>query len=254
MRSLWKGAITFGMVAIPAKLFGATEERKVSFHQVHAECSSRIQMPRWCPVCDRKVESDELVKGFEYAKGQMVTLSEADFETLPLKSLKAVEIVEFTRPEVIDPRQVKSSYFLAPEEVGGRAFNLLKQAMEVSGLVAIAKLAMREREHLSVMRPFGRVLLLQTLYWADELRSASELETAIPEAQPSEREVALASALVEKLIGDGNLAQYQDEYREALQRLVEAKLAGEVLEAPAVPVARDKDLVEELMASLGVKA
>ena len=143
MRSIWKGTISFGMVAIPAKLYTAAEDKRVSFHLVHRDCRSRIQLPKWCPNCERKLEPAEIQRVYEYAKGQYVPMEDADFQALPLKTLKTVEVVEFVDPAGIDPRVFDKSYFLAPDEMGGKAFCLLLRAMEETGLCAVAKLAYR---------------------------------------------------------------------------------------------------------------
>ena len=134
MRSIWKGTISFGMVAIPAKLYTAAEDRRVSFHLVHRDCRSRVQLPKWCPACERKLDPTEIQRVYEFAKGQYVPMEDADFQALPLKTLKTVEVVEFVDPGGIDPRVIEKSYFLAPDEMGGKAFCLLLRAMEETGL------------------------------------------------------------------------------------------------------------------------
>jgi len=237
------------MVAIPAKLFSATDDNRVSLHQYHAECGSRIQMPKWCPNCQKKLEAQEIKKGYELAKDQHIILEEADFELLPLRTLKTIEIVEFTDRSRIDIRCFSDCYFLTCEDIGAKAFCLFLKAMEKANVVAIAKLTYREREHLASIRPYDGVMLLHTLHYVDELRPYEELK---PRAVAiSDKEMELALMLVDKMRGDFELGKYHDEYREALEKLIEAKLAGEVITAPAEkpPVA---DVAEALLQSISL--
>lgn len=249
MRSIWKGSINFGMVAIPAKLYTATDDRRVSFHQIHADCGSRIQMPKWCPNCERKVEAQELKKGYEIAKDQHIILEETDFQSLPLKSLKTIEVVEFVDSSQIDLRCFDDCYFLSCEDIGAKAFTLFLKAMEQANLVAVAKLTYRDREHLSAIRPYDGVMLLQTLHYADELRAYDELKPR--EVAISDKETEMAQMLVDRMKADFDLTKYHNDYREAVERLIEAKLAGEVITAPAeqAPVT---DVADALLASLNM--
>jgi len=241
------------MVAIPAKLYTATDDKRVSFHQIHAECGSRIQMPKWCPNCQRKLEAQEIKKGYEIGENQHIILEEQDFQSLPLKSLKTIEITEFTDRSWIDVRCFDACYFLTCEDTGAKAFTLFLKAMEKSNLVAIAKLTYREREHLASIRPYDGVMLLHTLHYAEELRPYDELKPR--QVELSDKEMELALMLVDKMRGEFELGKYHDDYREALEKLIEAKLAGEVITAPAEkpPVT---DVAEALLQSLqltGVK-
>ncbi len=249
VRSVWKGTVGFGMVSIPVKLYGAVEEQAVRFNTLHRECGGRIQMPRWCPNCERRLEQAEMVKGYPVADDRFVVLEEQEFQALPVKSLKAIEVVEFVEASRIDPRHYDKPYFVAPDQAGGKAFALLLRGMEQVGKVAVAKLSMREREHLCTIRPFVEVLLLQTLYWADELRDAGAVKTSLP--QVTEQELKMAVTLIEALAGEGDLTGYKDEYREALVRLIEAKLHGETIEAAPVEEAKPtEDVMAGLMASI----
>lgn len=255
MRSIWTGSINFGMVSIPAKLYTATDDRRVPFHQYHAECGSRIQMPRWCPVCERKLETAEIERGYEISETRHIILEETDFQSLPLKSLKQIEVVEFVDSASIDIRAYADCYFLSCEDVGVKAFNLLLKAMEKVKLVAIAKLTYREREHLSAIRPYDGIMLLQTLHYADELRPHDELKPR-QMAMISDREMEMALALVKAMTAEFELANYHNDYREALEQLIEAKLDGKVI-TPIVPeLAPVTDVAEALIQSLklvGVK-
>jgi DNA end-binding protein Ku len=241
------------MVAIPAKLYTATDDNKVSLHQYHAKCGSRIQMPKWCPVCESKVEATEIRKGYEISDSQHIILEESDFESLPLKSLKQIEVVEFTDRSRIDIRCFDSCYFLTCEDTGAKAFTLFLKAMEKANIVAIAKLTYREREHLASIRPYDGIMLLNTLHYADELRPYGELK---PRAVAvSDNELELALMLIDKMRGDFDLAKYHDDYREALEKLIEAKLTGQVLpvEAQPAPVSDVADALLKSLQLVGVK-
>jgi len=256
MRSIWKGSINFGMVAIPAKLYTATDDLRVSFHQYHKDCGSRIQMPKWCPVCPdpvtnapgRRIEASEIQRGYELNKEQHIILEDADFWSLPLKSIKQIEVVEFVEATKIDMRAYDSCYYLTCEAPGTKAFLLFLKAMQTAKLVGIAKLAYRDKEHLSVIRPFNGIMLLRTLHYADELKPYKEL-IPMQGAMITDRETEMALTLVNAMKGEFNLAKYHDDYREALERLIEAKIAGEVVAAPAeqAPIS---DVADALMASL----
>ena len=243
------------VVSIPAKLFSPTEDKRVSFHQLHGECGSRLQMPKWCPNCNRKVESAEVKKGYEVAKGQNIMLEDTDFQNLPLKSLKSIEIVEFVQERQIDIRAFADYYFLSCEDIGAKPFALLMSAMKKADLMAIAKLCYREREHLSAIRPYNGIMLLHTLHYADELRPYEEIRPA--QVSLSEKDSELAQMLVDRMRGDFDLSKYHDDYREALERMIEAKLMGKteavITEPEKAPVA---DVAQALMQSLemlGVK-
>lgn len=251
MKALWTGSIGFGIVYIPCRLYSATRERGISFHQIHRDCNSRIQMPLWCPVCQRKVERSEIKKGYEIAKGEHVLLEESDFETLPLKTLKTIDIVHFCRPNQIDPRSYKEKhYYVVPEEIGLKAFSLLCQAMVKTKLIAIAKLTFRRKEELSAIRPFDDLFLLQTLYYSDEI---VDYKKPRPSRMMtfSEEELSLATKLIRSLKTKYlDLSKYHDEYEEALRKLIEAKMAGKVISVPETKPTKEGDLVEILKASI----
>ncbi len=252
-KSIWKGAMGFGMVSVPVKLYSATEEKAVRFNQLHKDCQTRIQMPRWCPTCNRKVEQAEIVKGYPVGDNQYVLMEEADFTSLPVKSLKTIDVVAFVEGNQIDPRHYSKSYFLAPEDAGTKAFSLFLQAMVKVSLVGICKLGYREREHLATIRAFGGVILLQTLYYADELRNPDEVAPKL--ADVSDKEMEMAITLLQTLqTPNANLGQYQDEYRKALLDRIQAKLNGQpITVAEATPEEPKMDLVDALMASINAE-
>lgn len=256
-RSIWKGSVGFGLVNVPCKLFGATDEQETRFNTLHRDCKARIKQVRSCTACGKEVSETlgNQVKGFEVGDGQYLIMEKADFEAVPVKTMQSVEVLAFSDASVLDPRQVAKSYFLAPDaKLGGaKAFSLLIRAMELSGRVGIVKLVYREREHLAVIRPYINVLLLQTLYYNNELRSASEVEVPLPEV--SKKELDMGIMLIKTLeVADPNLAQYKDEYQEALGKIIQAKVAGQpIVAATAEAPKQEMDLVEALMASIKAK-
>lgn len=248
-RSIWNGLITFGMVSIPVKLFVATESKDVSFNQLHAECHGRLKQLRWCPVCEREVAWGEIVRGYEYAKDQYVVLADEDFERLPLPSQRVIELSAFVRAEEIDPVYYEKSYYLEPDQAGVKPYTLLMRALREKGLTAVAKIALRNKERLCALRPLDGTLMLETLYYPDELRVQRGVELA--DIQVSERELEMAYQLIDLLSEPFDPAKYRDEYRAALMEIIEAKLAGqEVVEAPAPAEAKVTDLMAALQASV----
>lgn len=252
-KSIWKGAMGFGMVSVPVKLYSATKEKTVHFNQLHKDCQTRIQMPRWCPSCDRKVEQSEIVKGYPVGDNQYVLMEADDFTSLPVKSLKTIDVVAFVEGDRIDPRHYNKPYFLAPEDAGTKAFSLFLQAMGKVNMVGICKLGYREREHLATIRAFGGVILLQTLYYADELRNPDEVAPKL--ADVSDKEMEMAITLLQTLqTPNANLGQYEDEYRKALLDRIQAKLNGQpITVAEATPEEPKMDLVDALMASINAE-
>lgn len=248
-RSIWNGLITFGMVSIPVKLFVATESKDVSFNQLHAACHSRLKQLRWCPVCEREVGWDEIVRGYEYAKDQYVVLTDEDFEKLPLPSQRVIELSAFVNAEEIDPVYYEKSYYLEPDEAGVKPFALLMRALRDKGLTAIAKIAIRNKERLCALRPFDGTLMLETLYYPDELRVQKGVE--LPAIEVSERELHMAYQLIDLLAEPFDPAKYRDEYRAALMEIIEAKIAGQEVVAPPPPAeAKVTDLMAALQASV----
>ena len=248
-RSIWNGLISFGMVSIPVKLFTATDSKDISFRLLHRECNSRLKQLRWCPACEREVEWGETVRGYEYAKDQHVIVSDEDFDKLPLASKRTIELAAFVKAEEIDPVYYEKSYYLEPDEVGIKPFALLMKALKEKSLTAVAKIAIRNKERLCALRPMDGTLMLETLYYPDEIRV--ERGTEVPEVQVSDRELEMASTLIDLLADSFEPEKYQDEYRRALMEIIEAKLQGEeFVEAPAPAPAKVTDLMAALKASV----
>ena len=250
-RAIWRGAISFGMVAIPMKLYIATESKDIGFVQLHSACHSRLKQKRWCPVHDYEVEYADIVRGFEFAKNEYLVMEEDDFASLPLKSTHTIEIVRFVDLKSIDPVHYEKSYYIEPESVGVKPFYLLKKALESTDRVAIAKVALRQKEHLCLVRPYGDGLIMETMYYPDEIRSTVELDFP-GEAEVSEAEVQMAVMLIDQLTGEFEPHAYHDEYRGALQQVIEAKFGSgaPVSAAPEAPQGKVRDLMEALRASI----
>jgi DNA end-binding protein Ku len=247
-RSIWNGVISFGMVSIPVKLFTATQSKDVSFHQLHEECNSRIKQQLYCPVDDRVVTRDELVRGYEFSKEQHVIVTDEDLEKLPLPSAHTIALSAFVEGDAIDPIYYERSYYLAPDEVGVKPFALLMRALKEKGLTALAKVSLRNKEQLCALRPQDGTLMLETLYYPDEIRVE---ETESPDIDVSDRELEMAYSLIDLLTEPFDPEKYHDDYRGALMEIIEAKLQGqEIVEQAPMPETKVVDLMAALKASV----
>ena len=247
-RAIWSGSISFGMVSIPVKLYGATESKDISFHLLHATCGSRLKQMRWCPTDDVEVPWSETVRGYEYAKGEYVKLTNEDFEQLPLPSRHVIDLSAFVEESEIDPVYYERSYYLAPDERAEKPYALLMKAMERKGLTAIATITIRNKEQLCAIRPKDGTIMLETLYYPDEVR-ASEVDTT--GAKVTDRELDMAFTLIELLQKPFEPEEYHDHYREALSQLIEAKLEGrDVVKAPQARETKVIDLADALRKSV----
>ncbi len=253
-RAMWKGAIQFGLVTIPVKLYLATESKGISFNMLHKDDLSRIQMKIYCPVDDEVISRSDTVKGYEYAPGEYVVITDEDLERVPLKTVRSIEIEQFTKAERDDSnvRFVKSAYYIEPDKVGRKAFYLLKQVLEDEGLTAICKVVIKDREALAAIDPFGNTMLMTTLHWPDEIRSTAELDLPDEEMDFKPAELAMAKQLVSAMTGEFQAGEYKDEYREALEQIIEAKVEGrETVEVEAPdPEGKLIDLMAALEASV----
>ncbi len=248
-RSMWRGAIQFGLVTIPVKLYLATEQGGIGFNMLHATCLNRIQMKIYCPYHDEVVPRSETVRGYEYAKGRYVVVTEEDVDQIPLRTLRAIEIELFVdaRQEAHGAQFVKQAYYLEPESIGRKAFYLLKRVLADEGKTAICKIVLKDREQLAALNPFSSTMLLTTLHWPDEVRSIEELALPEEEIQFKPGEVAMAEQLVASMTGDFSADAYRDDYRQALMAVIEAKVAGEAPE----PIHRvEPTQIGDLMAAL----
>jgi len=248
-RAIWSGSISFGMVSIPVKLYGATESKDISFHLVHATCGTRLKQVRWCPTDEVEVPWNETVRGYEYAKDEYVTLTDKDFEKLPLPSRHTIDLTAFVKATEIDPVYYERSYFLAPEERAEKAYALLLQALDKKGLTALATITIRKKEQLCALRPRDGVVMLETLFYPDEVRLEHGVD--LDRTRVSERELEMAFTLIELLRKPFEPEEYHDHYREALARLIDAKLEGrEVVKSPPARETKVIDLADALRKSV----
>jgi DNA end-binding protein Ku len=249
-RAMWKGAISFGLVTIPVAVYPATEEKSLKFNQLHEPDMGRIRYKRVCSVDGEEVEYDQIVKGYEVEKDRYVVVTEDDLDAVPIPSSRAIDIQQFVELEEIDPILFKKSYYLIPEETGAKAYALLRRALSEQAKVGIAKVSFRDKEHLAALRFKDDVFVLETMYWPDEVRAA-DFDTLGSDEKVRENEVDMARSLIDSLTEPWQPEAYTDAYREALLEIVEKKLAGEPIEAPAEEApARVVDLMEALKASV----
>ncbi|WP_433828097.1 Ku protein [Actinoplanes sp. CA-015351] len=252
MRAIWKGAVSFGLVSIAVKLYSATEEKDIRFHQVHRTDGGRIKYQRTCSVDGEVVSYDDIAKGYDIGGGEMVILTDEDFAELPLSTSRAIDVLEFVPAEQIDPILFAKSYYLEPEGQAAKPYILLRDALRDADRVAIVKIAIRQREQLATLRVRDDVLILNTMMWPDEVRTPDFgfLDDDI-ETRPAE--LAMASSLIDSMAGSFNAEDFTDNYRAALQEVIDAKVEGrevvqpeEAEEAPAAAI----DLMAALKASV----
>jgi DNA end-binding protein Ku len=234
MRAIWKGAVSFGLVNVPVRLFAATQEHDIRFHQVHREDGGRIRMKRICSIDGEEVAYDQIAKGYESADGRLVILTDEDFAGLPLATGREIEVVEFVPVEQVDPILYGRTYYLEPESRAAKPYVLLREALETTQRLAVVKVAMRQRESLAVLRVRDKVIVLQTLLWPDEVRQAS-FDILDQDVDLRPQELTMAQSLIESLAADFDPDQFEDDYATALSELVDAKLEG-AAPAPAAEV------------------
>jgi DNA end-binding protein Ku len=244
---MWKGAIQFGLVTIPVKLYTATEsDYAIRFNMLHAPDLSRIQMKVWCPTDEQVISRGDTVKGYEYAPDQYVVITDEDLEKVPLKTIRSIEIEQFA-PRDDTARQAaqftKQAYYIEPDKIGRKAFYLLKAVLAERGLTAICKVVIRDREALAALDPFENTMLLTTLHWPDEIRSTKELDLPEEDYEFKPAEVKMAEQLVEAMTEAFDPAKYKDEYREALLKVIEAKIEGVEIAQPE-PAAESSNIVD----------
>lgn len=251
-RSIWKGAISFGLITIPVKVYGATEEKDISFNQVHPSDGGRIKYKRVCEKCGEEVAFAEIAKGYTAADGRVAILEKSDFDDLPLPSSRAVEVVQFVDPEQVDPTYFAKTYVLEADGAGGKPYVLLRDAMVKTARAAVVKVSLRSRESVALIRAKGDVLVMHTMLWPDEIRDVSFAEPP-SEITASKAEVTMATSFIKELESDFDPTQFSDAYREALEKVVEAKLSGVPMAVEDVEegdTAEVVDLVAALKASV----
>jgi DNA end-binding protein Ku len=250
MRSIWKGSISFGLVSIAVKLYSATEEKDIAFHQVHRDDGGRIKYKRVCSIDGEEIAYNDIAKGYELPDGDMVVLTDDDLAELPLTSNREIDVLQFVPLEQVDPIYFNKAYYLEPDGRAAKAYVLLRDALEASGRVAVVKVALRRREALATLRVREGVLTLETMLWPDEIR-APEFGFLDETVELRPQEMAMASSLVDSLSGDFDPSEYTDLYRAALESVVEAKIEGrDLIPAPEHADSGSSGTVVDLVAAL----
>lgn len=249
MRATWKGSITFGLVNIPVKVYNAAIQREIKFNLLHSADGGRVKYRRFCEKCGKELSNEEIVRGYEISKNEYVILTDEDFEKLPLKSTKSIEIRQFFDPSELGIIYYNDFYYVVPDKGGEKAYYLLRLAMEETNSMGVGKMGVRGRESLVAIKPFNGGILLANLHYIDEIRNPSEVPGWGAKGEVSEEELELAKKLVMAMRKPLKLEVFRDEYKEALLELIEAKLSGrEVVVSEGVEEVRS--LVDALKASL----
>jgi DNA end-binding protein Ku len=253
--TVWKGYISFGLVSVPVRLYAAAREEHVSFNQIHEVCGSRIKQQTFCPVCQRVVERNELVKGYQVDRDSYILVSSEELKTLEADSSEAMEIAQFVSLSEVDPIYFQASYYSAPEDPGRRAYGLLLQAMEKLNVAAIAKVTLHSREQIVLMRPYHQGIILHTLYFPAEVREISEYGK-VESKSLQKPEIELAEQFIRQLTAKFEPEQYKDEYQQRVVDLVETKRAGQVVAGqPQKPkLAPVIDLMDALKKSIAERS
>lgn len=247
--TVWKGHLTFGLVSLPVKLFTAARGETVSFNQLHRSDHSRVKQVLFCQAEDKPIERSEIVKGFEYEKGRYVVIDEEDLRKIQPKTAKVMEILEFVKSSEVDPVYFENSFYMSPDAAGEKPYALLFDALKRTGYVGVAKVTMHSREHIVILRPGPRGILLHTMYYAHEIRAVEEFRTDLSLVR--DKEVELATGLIEALAAEFEPAKYKDTYRDTVLSMIEAKKSGqEVVETPAPEPAKVIDILDALKKSL----
>jgi DNA end-binding protein Ku len=248
MRSIWRGAVSFGLVSIGVKLYSATEDKDIRFHQVHATDGGRIKYQRVCSIDGEPVEYSEIAKGYELPDGQLVILTDEDFDELPLSTRREIDVLEFVEADQIDPIHFEKTYYLEPDGPATRPYVLLRDALENAGQVAITKIALRQRESLAALRVRDGVLVLHTMRWPDEIRTP-DFGFLDEDISVRPQELQMAEALISSMSGDFDPGEFTDDYRAAMESLIEAKTTGGDVQ-PVPEVADTGAAVVDLMSAL----
>ncbi len=251
MRTIWKGAISFGLVSIPINLFPATEHKDIKFRQLHKTCQAPIRYQKVCSACGQEVGQEDIVRGYEYESGRYVIINEDDLERVPDGRTRTIDIIDFVNIDEIDPVYFDKTYYLSPGEVGEKAYALLRRAMEETGKIAVAKVVIRNKESLAVIRGYKDVLAMETVYFPDEIRDTAKLPGLERSITLHDNEMKMARELIENLATSFDPAKYDDEYRKKLIDLIHAKIEGEEIAEPEVAQkGKVVDLMEALKASV----
>ncbi len=247
MHTVWKGSISFGLVNIPVKMFTATEDKDIRFKYIHKECHTPVKYKKTCPACNKDVQPEDIVKGYEYEPGRFVILTDEDFDSIEIKSEKTVEILDFVKLEEVDPIYFDKTYFLGPQETGGKAYTLLREALSGKQRIAVAKITIRDRESLAVIRVYNNVLVLETIFYPDEVRDSKQVPGVPENLQTTKAELDMATQLIDNLTTVFDPSKYSDTYRERLLEKINAKVEGKDF---VVKKETDKENIVSLMEAL----
>ena len=247
MRPLWKGAVSFGLVYVPVKMYAATEKKDVKFNYLHEKCKTPVEYRRYCPYCETEVPMEEIVRGYQYEKGKYVVLKEEDFERLPGAAAKSIDIIDFVDMDEIDPVFYDKAYYLAPGDGGQKVYQLLKKAMEETGKAAVAKVLIRSKTSLAVLRVAQDTVMMSTMYYPDEVRRPENIPELNYRVELHDNELKMAVSLINNLSTAFEAEKYTNEYRQALMEVIQSKTAGEAIDVPAQP---DSEKIVDLMAAL----
>lgn len=251
MHTMWKGSISFGLVNIPIKMFAATEDKDIRFRNIHKECHTPVKYEQVCPTCNKKVSPEDIVRGYEYEPGRFVIIEDKDLESITPEITKSIEIMDFVYLKDIDPIYFAKSYYLSPQDTGGKAYNLLREAMNKTEKIALARIAIREKESLAVVRVYKNLMVLATIYYPDEVRDVKQVPGIPENVKLSEVELNMASQLIDQLTHEFEPEKYNNEYREKLLELIHKKVEGdEIVTGPKVQKTNVIDLMQALQASL----
>ncbi|MBP2078257.1 Ku protein [Oceanobacillus polygoni] len=253
MHTMWKGTISFGLVNIPVKMHAATENKDIKLRQLHKECKSPVKYEKVCPICEKEVKNEDIVKAYEYAKNKFVILDEEELESLKKEQEdKAVEILDFVQLEDIDPIYFEKSYYLSPNEGGGKAYGLLRSALNDTGKIGIAKMIIRAKEQLAIIRVYENVLVVETIHYPDEVRNVQDVPNIPEEVEIVKKELDTAKMLIDQLTNAFEPEKYTDDYRTALMELIEEKKNNEQTTTGKEKAVPDNvtNLMDALQASL----
>src|SRR5438105_3607691 len=249
--TVWKGHLTFGLVSFPVRLYSAARSESISFNQLHKHDNSRVKQVLYCQEEDKPIPRSEIVKGFEYEKDRYVVIEDEEVKKVAPVTAKVMEILEFVKSDQVDPIYMETSYYMAPDEAGEKPYALLFDALKKTGYTGVAKIAMHNREHIVILRPGKNGVLMHTMYYNHEIRQVDEFRTDL--SLVKDKELALATNLIEALAADFEPDKYKDDYRENLLRMIEAKKQGqEVVATPEPQQAKVVDILEALKASLAM--
>lgn len=253
MHTVWKGAISFGLVHVPVKMFTATEDKDIHFRQIHKVCGMPISYVKTCPHCDEAVKPEDIAKGFEYEKDKFVLFNEEELEALKPESARVIQILDFVDLTDIDPLYYQKAYYLSPDMSGAGAYTLLLEAIKQTGKIGIAKISIRSKSSLAAIRVVGNCLCMETMHYPDEIRPLAEVPNLPGLANVNEKELQMAKQLIEQLSEPFHPEKYTDDYRAAMLEAIQHKMAGEsvdMVSAPAIGRTNVIDLMAALQASL----